>query len=279
MKNILSIDLESWIYFYQNTMKAKECSLTSSDRKRLDNNYIPQATMNILDLFEKYNQRATFFTLGELYEWYPDVIEEIENRGHEIGYHTHSHTILKSSELLQRELELSIHFIERFKPIGFRAPQIFITRDSLVCLKKWGFKYSSSTYDEYGMTKIGGIDEIPVSTISFRPRNKSNDELPKHLTIKMLSRKIPFGSGLFIGLLGARICHVIDYLNKQNIPAVLFIHPWQLYRPKEIDGFSFKLKTLCHNPFCIPYTINILNSVKKILKRHEFLSFGGYYYQ
>ena len=127
MKNILSIDLESWIYFYQNAMKAKDCSLTSSDRKRLDNDYIPQATMNILDLFEKYNQRATFFTLGELYEWYPEVLEEIEKRGHEIGYHTHSHAILRSGEVLEHELERSSNFIKLFNPIAFRALHVCIT--------------------------------------------------------------------------------------------------------------------------------------------------------
>ena len=243
----------------------------------MDNDYVPAATTNILNLLERYNQKATFFTLGELYEWYPEVLEEIEKRGHEIGYHTHSHTLLKSGEILERELEQSSDFIKRFKPIGFRAPQIYITRDSMACLNRWGFKYSSSTYDEHKISKIEGINEIPLSTISFRGKNESNHELPKHLTIKMLSRKIPFGSGLFIGLLGSKTCYVINHLNKKNIPAILFIHPWQLYRPKEIEGFAFKLKVLCRNPLCMPYTINVLKAVEKLLKSHKFLSFREYY--
>lgn len=279
MKNILSIDLESWVHFYEDALKAKGSELASLDKRLLDNNYIPKATMNILHLLEKYGQKATFFALGELYEWYPEVIEEIEKRGHEIGYHTHTHAVLTGSEILEKELERSSNFIKRFKPIGFRAPQIFITRDSMACLNKWGFKYSSSTYGESRISRIEGIDEIPVSSMSFRGKSKSNNELPKHLTMKMLFREIPFGSGLFIGLLGSKTCHLINYLNKRNVPAVLFIHPWQLYRPKQIKGFSFKLKVLCHNPFCTPYTVNVLNAVEKLLKRHKFLSFREYYYR
>lgn len=277
MKNILSIDLESWVHFYKGAIKTKEGPLSSPERKLLDDNYIPQATTNILALLEKHHQKATFFIVGELYEWYPQIIEEIEKRGHEIGYHTHSHVVLKDSAILRKELEQSSNFIKRFKPIGFRAPKIFITPDSMACLKEWGFKYSSSTYEEHRIDKIEGIDEIPVSTIVFRKKAEIKKELPKHLTMKMLTKKIPFGSGLFIALLGSRIAHLITHLNKKNTPAVLFIHPWQLYRPKIIENFRFKLKVLCCNPLRMPYTVNISKSLENLLQHYRFSSFREYY--
>lgn len=278
MKNILSVDLESWIHFYKEAVKAKQFGETSSERKILDNNYIPDATTNILELLEKHKRKVTFFICGELYEWYPELIEKIEKKGHEIGYHTHNHVILTSAKILEKELEQSSDFIKRFHPVGFRAPVIFITRDSMACLKRWGFKYSSSTYDEYKINKIEGIDEIPVSAISFRGKmeTESSQELPKPLTVKMLFRKIPFGSGLFIAIFGSKTSYFINHLNKKNIPAILFIHPWQLYMPERFKGFSFKLKALC-NPFAIPYTINILKSVEKLLQHHEFVPFRDYY--
>jgi peptidoglycan/xylan/chitin deacetylase (PgdA/CDA1 family) len=278
MKNILSIDLESWVHFYQGASKEKRGRLTSSDRKILDNNYIPKATKNILNLLEKYNQKATFFVLGEIYDWYPELIEEMDKRGHEIGYHTHTHVVLTDKEIMERELQQSIDFISRFNPIGFRAPRFFVTRNLMSCLKRWGFKYSSSTYDKHKICNIEGIDEIPVSTICFRGRDVCDQELPKNLTLKMLSKKIPVGSGLFIALLGLKISYVINRLNKNKLPAILFIHPWQLYIPRNLKKASFKLDVLCHNPFRFPYTRNILKPVEELMRRHKFLTFREYYY-
>jgi peptidoglycan/xylan/chitin deacetylase (PgdA/CDA1 family) len=164
----------------------------------------------MLDLLDKHNQTATFFVMGELYDWYPDVIEGIEKRGHEIGYHTHSHRLIQNSEILEEELKKSSDFLNRFNPMGFRAPKIFITRDTYSCLKKYGFKYSSSTYSEYKIININGIDEIPVSTFCYRGSCYNNQRFPKPLTLRMLSTQIPFGSGLFISILGPRTSYFID---------------------------------------------------------------------
>jgi len=276
-KNILSIDLESWIHFYKSALSPKNFGLTSHDRKILDDGYTNIATSKILSLLEKYNQKATFFVVGELYDWYPEVIEEIKKMGHEIGYHTHNHPILYNGQILEGEIKQSRNFINRFKPIGFRAPQIYITPDSMLYLKKSGFKYSSSTYDDYKIRDISGIDEIPVSAISFR--KKSNEELPKNLKLKMLFKQIPFGSGLFISILGSKTSYFINYLNRRDIPAILFIHPWQVHMPKKLNSIYFKMRILFNRPLCLPYTINVFKTMEKLLKNHEFTSFKEYYYK
>jgi hypothetical protein len=278
MKNILTIDLESWFYIYDYALKKQRFESSSSERKNADNNFVPDATTYILDLLDNYNQTATFFILGELYEWYPDVIEGIEKRGHEIGYHSYTHRLIYNKEILEEELKKSEKFLQRFKPTGFRAPQIFITRDSIACLKKYGFKYSSSTYSVYKIINIDGIDEIPVSTYCYRG-NCNDQTFPKPLTLKMLSTQIPFGSGLFISLLGSRISYFIDSLNRKDTPAILFFHPWQLYRPGKITGLSFKLRMLYRDPLSLPYTFSIEKTIKRLLKRHSFLSFRRYYEQ
>jgi peptidoglycan/xylan/chitin deacetylase (PgdA/CDA1 family) len=277
VKNILSIDLESWFHFYTDALKIRGFSSDSSERKSIDDNYVPQATAHILDLLDRFSQKATFFILGELYDWYPDIITVIEERGHEIGYHTHTHRILYNKRILEEELERSVNFLRRFKPAGFRAPQIIITRDSMVCLKEYGFTYSSSTYSEYRITNIDGINEIPVSSFCFRGSNCNGQKMPKPLTAGMLSREVPFGSGLFISLLGSRISYFIDSLNRNNKPAILVMHPWQFYMHKQITGFHFKLKVLQRNPLCLPYTRNIHNTVENLLKCYNFVSFRDYY--
>ncbi len=277
MNNILSIDLESWIHFYDDALREQRFASSSPERKLADNNYVPDATSHILDLLDKYNQTATFFILGELYDWYPDVIEGIEKRGHEIGYHTHSHRLIYNKEILDNELKKSGDFLKRFNPTGFRAPQIFITRESIAYLKKYGFKYSSSTYADYKISDIDGIDEIPVSSFLFRGSRDDNQQLPNHLTLKMLSRQVPFGSGFFISILGSRTSYFIDSLNRRDMPAILFFHPWQLCKHKEITGPGFKLKTLYRNPLCLPYTVNINKTLERLFSRHSFLSFRKYY--
>ena len=139
-RNILSVDLESWVHFYRDAIKSERYGMTSSDRKILDNSYIPNTTRNILNLLEKYNQTATFFVVGEIYDWYPEIMEEIEKNGHEVGYHTQTHAILTNSDILKNELIQSNDFIRKFNIIGFRAPQIFITQDLISCLEKYGIK-------------------------------------------------------------------------------------------------------------------------------------------
>lgn len=81
----------------------------------------------ILQALEKYNVRATFFTVQFWAENYPQYMAEITEYGHEIGTHskTHSHMSSLSAEEIAAELESSCAAIEAVskKPVGlFRAP-------------------------------------------------------------------------------------------------------------------------------------------------------------
>jgi len=51
----------------------------------------PEVTPWVLDKLDEYKAKATFFCIGRNVERYPDVFEEIKNRGHEVGNHTYSH--------------------------------------------------------------------------------------------------------------------------------------------------------------------------------------------
>ena len=277
MQNIFSIDLESWVHFYFSALK-KDCDISSDEKKKLDSGYIPEAISTLLGLLDKYKQKATFFVLGEVYNWYPEAVRGIVKRGHEIAYHSHTHALIKNGDVLRGELKKSEHFINEFNPAGFRALNIYITRDAMPCLKKHGFRYSSSTYSDYRILNYDGIDEIPVSSWPFRGKHEIDQDLPKNLTIKMLFREIPFGSGLFISLFGARTSCFIERVNKENKPAILFIHPWQVCVPKEISSLAFKLKVLFRNPLCFPYTWNIQKPLETLLSRHSFTSFKELYY-
>jgi peptidoglycan/xylan/chitin deacetylase (PgdA/CDA1 family) len=51
----------------------------------------PEITPWVLDELDKFNHKATFFVVGENADSYPEVIEQILNRGHSIGNHTYNH--------------------------------------------------------------------------------------------------------------------------------------------------------------------------------------------
>ncbi len=49
------------------------------------------ATPWVLDLLERYHARATFFLVGNKSQRYPHLVEQLVEKGHSIGGHTHRH--------------------------------------------------------------------------------------------------------------------------------------------------------------------------------------------
>lgn len=59
-----------------------------------DDGPYPKIENKLLELFEQYDGRATFFFLGQrINDWYPDSPGTIYAAGHEVGSHTYSHAL------------------------------------------------------------------------------------------------------------------------------------------------------------------------------------------
>lgn len=100
----------------------------------------PAVTPKLLDLLEQFNGRATFFVIGKFARACPDLIREIEARGHTLGNHTDTHPNLmwlsraKVREELRRcessvmealgggKSPLNMKFMR--PPYGFRGPNL-----------------------------------------------------------------------------------------------------------------------------------------------------------
>ena len=67
----------------------------------------PSITPRLLDLFDKYNARATFFVIGRFVREAPDLLQETVERGHSIDNHTETHhnLFLRSPSHIREELE------------------------------------------------------------------------------------------------------------------------------------------------------------------------------
>lgn len=57
----------------------------------LDDGPDPETTPDILNLLDNHGAKATFFVIGKKAESHPDLILEIQKRGHQLANHTWSH--------------------------------------------------------------------------------------------------------------------------------------------------------------------------------------------
>lgn len=243
MVNYLSIDFESWAH----PDRPEFNNLSSARRKKIDAGFVQKSGEAILKILRKHNTKLTFFIVGQFYEWYPALIDQIEKEGHEIGYHMHEHELIRSVDVLKRSLEKSKDFIQRFQPKGFRAPRVSVDVSYLKVLKKYGFLYDSSFYGTYAKRRtVDGIYQIPVTKIG----------------------PIPIGSGYFLGAFGKNIDYFYQYVNKKKEPMVSFVHNWQIFSPIK-PSFPDTSHLITH-PHYFPYLINTRGSVEYLLKKKDF---------
>lgn len=56
-----------------------------------DDGPIPEVTPWVLEQLEKYNAKATFFSVGENAKRYPQLLQSVREAGHSVGNHTFNH--------------------------------------------------------------------------------------------------------------------------------------------------------------------------------------------
>jgi len=106
---------------------------------------------SLLDLFAKYDIKATFYFTGEMVKMFPESIEVVIEHDHEIGCHGYDHTPDRAFDILSydeqvKELMKAKKVIEsiagRIK--SFRAPMLRINEDTVKALESTGFLSDSS---------------------------------------------------------------------------------------------------------------------------------------
>lgn len=126
----------------------------------------------ILDVLEERNILATVFIPGWVAEHYSNIVENIHNKGHEIGvtgYDNENMGLLdyeKQLESIQRSVN-AIKQITGEHPIGFRTPQGELTTDTLRAAKDNGILYSSNLSNDdkpydFNLGNNDTILEIPI---------------------------------------------------------------------------------------------------------------------
>lgn len=201
----------------------------------------------ILDLFDRYDAKATFFVLGWVAERLPHAVRALVERGHEVASHGYDHTRVtqQDSAAFRADAHKTKRLLEDVTGqavIGYRAASYSIGRDNLWALDVLadiGYRYSSSIYpiehDLYGMREAprfacrlgsSNLTEVPVSTVTFGGRNW------------------PCGGGGYFRLLPYPLSRwAIRRINDvDRKPAVFYFHPWEI-DPKQPRVERLSLKT------------------------------------
>ena len=113
---------------------------------------LKQGMPRLLDLYDKYGVKATFFYTGHIAQLYPNVVRMAHERGHEVGSHGLTHEVSKAFDVLSSEEQLShlkqskqiLEDIIGNEVVSFRAPAARVDKKFPLILEEAGFKVDSS---------------------------------------------------------------------------------------------------------------------------------------
>lgn len=187
----------------------------------------------ILDLLDQHNTKATFFIVGWTAERLPELVREIDIRGHNIGCHSYLHQKiyeLTPEEFFQDTVKAKniLEQIVNKKIIGYRAPSYSITKKSLWALdiiKDLQFEYDSSIFPIYHDNY--GIPDAP--RFKYQHKHLGLIEYPIS-TAKVFGRNFPVAGGGYFRLFPYWITRrLLEKINKQEKqPFVFYLHPWEV---------------------------------------------------
>ena len=228
IKNAMSIDLEDWFCVYVLSEAIQRADWDQCDLRVL------QSTRRVLELFDKHNTRATFFVLGYVAERLPELIRDIDARGHEIATHGYNHQLITRITPGEFEHDL-VRAIDVLKNscgvqqdiIGFRAPSFTIveqTRWALDILEQHNIRYDSSVFP-IGFHPDYGMPDSPLAPYKV---TENLWEFPLSC-VDILGRRLPCSGGGYFRLFPYRFTrYCIKKCNRQGRPVVFYLHPWEL---------------------------------------------------
>jgi len=227
----VSIDLEDWYHV---------CGLKVQPQVPPDAWRIRQATEVLLDLFDGFKVKTTFFVLGSMAEADPELVHAIHQRGHEVASHGYSHRLVHelSAEQFNEELhrtEGAIMAITGSRPVGFRAPQWSVTAhtpwfDDILAQR--GYVYDSSR----NPLPFVGDRNNPRHPYRIQTANGVLWEIPPMVS-PSLAGNLPTGGGWGFRLFPfALIVSTIDSYERDDRSAVLYLHP------RDVDPAGPRLK-------------------------------------
>lgn len=104
----------------------------------------------VLSALTSLDVKITVFTVGEIFELFPDVIKLFEKYNCEFEAHSYSHNFDSpdSEDEIYKSRNAFFNYFGRY-PIGYRAPRGKISDAGIKLLEEYGFLYDSSVIPSY----------------------------------------------------------------------------------------------------------------------------------
>src|SRR5882762_7373493 len=250
-------------------------------------------TRRVLDLFDKYNVKGTFFFVGWVAKKYPELVRDVHARGHELACHSYWHRTVYSltPEEFREDTRAAVHAIEDAAGVrvrGYRAPSWSITKSCLWALDilgEEGFVYDSSIYpichDLYG---VPSAQRFPYCHAG--PDGRMLEEFPP-ATMRILGQNLPGAGGGYLRIFPLWYTRWMfrKFEKDYHQRVVVYIHPWELDpdQPRiqgrlksrirhytNLHQMMGRLKYLLHNydfsPFSLPVSSDgnrLVNNIKE----------------
>lgn len=192
---------------------------------------------SILSLFERHGVRSTFFVLGEVAEWYPDLVREIADGGHEIGCHGMHHvdmTVL-GPEVFAAHLDRAADILTAAcgrRPVGYRAPNLVYEPWATRILEERGFTYDTTVC---ASRSIGGKYRN-WSNAPHHPYHPSYDDVGRPGDARLVELPLPSfpivklsaGSGILTRVLGLNWTMIALRYRIRTGDTGFYFHPWEV---------------------------------------------------
>jgi len=207
----------------------------------------------VLSKLSSLGVKITVFTVGEIFELFPDIIKIFEKYNCEFEPHSYSHNF--NSPDSEYEIEKTkMAYFDYFKkyPIGYRAPRGKISDAGIKLLEKHGFLYDSSIFPSYFPNPFrylfsnkqihyfgdSKIMEIPFTSVT-----------PFRLTLSISYIKL-LGVNFFRKLsLPDVVCfgsHLHDFIHNENSFNKLPLFWKLIYSRNKLNGIDCCIKFLKH---------------------------------
>lgn len=265
---ILTVDVE-WFYNGDINGRVDDFSKKSlKERYEYDKGHVEKSINKILQILLLYNQKITFFIAVELEKVYPQVINKIQDAGHEIAIHSYHHDELLEIKEFEKDLLKCESFKKKYHAIGFRSPRIKNNKSTYSILRKYGYKYDSSVYGTRKF-EFNDIKILPISIFPYRFEEIQN--IPSSLSLNIFIKSLPFGVG-FLMFLPINIKKYIyaRYYKRYKEPPCIFMHSWQINQPK------YTLKFFINYPWMFPYSVECVSSLEEICKNYRLVTIKDY---
>lgn len=225
--NILTFDTEEW--YIEREFKG--------GRKEKYKQY-DEVLEWILSTLQTYDLKATFFCVGKLADYFPEVVKKISDCGHEIGCHSNEHKWVTKMTMQEFscDTERAVKSLEDRvgrKVRSYRAPAFSIGQDNL-----WAFDILVENGIEYDCSvfplnrDFGGFPQFTSSVPSLLKRDKY---VLKEFPIcpgQMFGKAVSFSGGGYFRIMP--LC-VQRYMMKHMDYAMFYFHIHDLIKQK--SGF------------------------------------------